>query len=132
MRLVSGLDVRGFSIEGQAEDRDRGKGKGFDAKGAKGAKFRKGRQGVVWFGSMADDGKGGKKSGALGDLVKAESMIQLALVLPAACLIGGLGGAALDKHFHTGWMGVTGILLGAAAGFVQIYKTASRYMKRDQ
>ena len=38
----------------------------------------------------------------LGDLVKAESMIQLALALPAACLIGGLVGAALDKHFHTG------------------------------
>ncbi len=87
---------------------------------------------MVWFGSMADNGQGGKKSGTLHDLVKAESMIQLALVLPAACLIGGLGGAALDKHFHTGWMGVTGILLGAAAGFYQIYKTASRYMKRDQ
>jgi len=95
---------------------------------------------------MADDGQDGKKGGTihpneqerpsrgpvLGDLVKAESMIQLALVLPAACLIGGLGGAALDKHFHTGWMGVTGILLGAAAGFFQIYKTASRYMKRDE
>jgi ATP synthase protein I len=81
---------------------------------------------------MADDGKGGKKSGALGDLVKAESMIQLALVLPAACLIGALAGSALDKHFHTGWMAVTGILLGATAGFVQIYKTASRYMKRNQ
>jgi len=95
---------------------------------------------------MADDGQDGKKGGTihpheqepssgtpvLGDLVKAESMIQLALVLPAACLIGGLGGAALDKHFHTGWMGVTGILLGATAGFIQIYKTASRYMKRDE
>jgi ATP synthase protein I len=80
---------------------------------------------------MADEGKDGKK-GALGDLVKAESMVQLALVLPAACLIGALGGAALDKHFHTGWMAVTGILLGAAAGFVQIYKTASRQMKRDK
>ena len=59
-------------------------------------------------------------------------MVQLALVLPAACLIGALGGAALDKHFHTGWMAVTGILLGATAGFVQIYKTASRQMKRDE
>ncbi|MGA7155604.1 MAG: AtpZ/AtpI family protein [Acidobacteriaceae bacterium] len=81
---------------------------------------------------MADDGQGGKKSGGLHDLVKAESMVQLALVLPAACLIGALAGSALDKHFHTDWMAVTGILLGAAAGFIQIYKTASRYMKRDQ
>jgi ATP synthase protein I len=80
---------------------------------------------------MADDGNGGKKGGTLGDLVKAESMIQLALMLPAGCLIGALGGEALDKHFHTGWIVVVGILLGAAAGFIQIFRTASRYMKRD-
>jgi ATP synthase protein I len=93
---------------------------------------------------MADDGQDGKKGGSvhlneqkpssgtpvLGDLVKAESMIQLALVLPAACLIGALGGGALDKHFHTGWMVVVGVLLGATAGFVQIFRTASRFMKR--
>ena len=101
---------------------------------------------------MADDGNGGKKngdeqhagaqngpagtqkgpSGTLGDLVKAESMIQLALVLPAGCLIGALAGSALDKHFHTGWMAVVGILLGAAAGFIQIFRTASQQMKRDK
>ena len=79
---------------------------------------------------MADDGKDGKKGGTLGELVKAESMIQLALVLPAACLIGALGGEALDKHFHTDWMVVVGILLGAAAGFLQIFRTASQFMKR--
>ncbi len=78
-----------------------------------------------------DDNQPDKKSGAMGDLVKAESMIQLALVLPAACVLGGLAGSWLDKHFHTNWMGVTGILLGAAAGFIQIYKTAARAMKRD-
>jgi F0F1-type ATP synthase assembly protein I len=76
---------------------------------------------------MADDGN---KKGTLGDLVKAESMVQLALALPAGCLIGALAGMWLDKHFHTGWMGVAGIILGAAAGFVQIYRTASGYMKR--
>lgn len=82
--------------------------------------------------TMADDGQNGKKGGVLGDLVKAESMIQLALMLPAGCLIGALAGTWLDKHFHTGWMAVAGILLGAAAGFIQIYRTASRYMKRDK
>jgi len=80
---------------------------------------------------MADDGNGGKKSGGLGDLVKAESMIQLALVLPAACAIGALGGMWLDKHFHSGWIVVVGVLLGATAGFIQIFRTASGYMKRD-
>jgi ATP synthase protein I len=81
---------------------------------------------------MADDGNNGKKGGMLGDLVKAESMIQLALVLPAACLIGALAGEALDKHFHTGWMVVVGILLGAAAGFVHLFRTASQAMRRDK
>jgi len=80
---------------------------------------------------MADDGKNPKKAqGALGELVKAESMIQLAIALPAGCLIGWLGGAALDKHFHTSWIGIVGILLGAVAGFVQIFRTASSYLKR--
>ncbi len=93
---------------------------------------------MVWFfRSMSDepqDGKNqaGRPRGMLGDLVKAESMIQLALVLPAACLIGALAGSALDKHFHTGWMAVTGILLGAAAGFLQVYRTAARFMRRDK
>ncbi len=92
---------------------------------------------MVRFRAMVDDPQDGNKStsgkrgGTLGDLVKAESMIQLALMLPAGCLIGALGGTALDKHFHTGWIAVVGILLGAAAGFIAIYRTASKAMKRD-
>ncbi len=70
--------------------------------------------------------------GVLGSLVKAESFIQLAIALPAGCLIGWFGGDALDRHFHQHWMGVTGILLGAAGGFIQIFTTASRYLKRDE
>ena len=85
---------------------------------------------------MADDGaengKGSGGKGALGELVKAESMIQLAIALPAGCVIGWLIGAWLDRHFHQNWMGIVGILLGAAAGFMQIFVTASRYLKRDR
>ena len=85
---------------------------------------------------MADDGaengKGSGGKGALGELVKAESMIQLAIALPAGCVIGWLIGAWLDRHFHQNWMGIVGILLGAVAGFMQIFVTASRYLKRDR
>ena len=81
---------------------------------------------------MTDDGAGNKKGKALGELVKAESMIQLAIALPAGCVIGWLIGAWLDRHFHQNWMGIVGILLGAAAGFMQIFVTASRYLKRDR
>ncbi len=87
---------------------------------------------------MADDGSknddkvapGGK--GALGELVKAESMIQLAIALPAGCLIGWLLGSWLDRHFHTTWIGIAGIVLGAVGGFIQIFTTASRYLKNNR
>lgn len=79
---------------------------------------------------MADEEK--KSGGALGDLVKAESMIQLAIALPAGCLIGWLVGEWLDKHFHQNWIGIVGIVLGAIGGFMQIFLTASRYLKRGE
>jgi ATP synthase protein I len=79
--------------------------------------------------AMADDGK---KGGALGELVKAESMIQLAIALPAGCVIGWLLGAWLDKHFHQNWIGIVGIVLGAIGGFLQIFMMASRYLKREK
>lgn len=84
---------------------------------------------------MADDnpknGKGGGK-GPLGDLVKAESMIQLAIALPAGCLIGWAVGAWLDRHFHQDWISIAGIVLGAVAGFLQIFTTAARFLKNEK
>lgn len=77
-------------------------------------------------------GSAGRGQGALGQLVKAESFVQFAIALPAGCVIGWLIGAALDKHFHQHWIGVVGILLGAVGGFIQIFTTASRYLKRNE
>ena len=83
------------------------------------------------------DSKGTKSSasgngggGALGDLVKAETMIQLAIALPAGCIIGWLAGAWLDRHFHQDWLAIAGIVLGAIGGVLQIFLTASRYLRR--
>jgi ATP synthase protein I len=59
-------------------------------------------------------------------LAKAESMVQLALAVPAGCFVGLLIGYLLDRHFHTKWIVVLGMLLGAAAGFVQIFTTILR------
>jgi ATP synthase protein I len=86
---------------------------------------------------MADDGTGNDDKasggrGALGELVKAESMIQLAIALPAGCVIGWLVGSWLDRHLHQGWISIVGILLGALAGFAQIFRTASRYLKNNR
>lgn len=51
---------------------------------------------------------------------------QLAFVLPAALVVGWLVGAALDRWLHTTWIYLAGILLGIAAGFVELIRTVSR------
>ncbi len=71
----------------------------------------------------------GKPKGALGDLVKAETMLQLAISLPIGCLLGWFLGSLADKHFHTKVWALVGILMGAAGGFIQIITTAQKYIK---
>ena len=71
-----------------------------------------------------------KKSGPLGNLVQAESMIQLALAVPAGCFAGLAIGYLLDRHFHTKWMVVAGMLLGAAGGFIRIFTYLGGSSKR--
>lgn len=68
------------------------------------------------------DGKGKGRDGAMSSLVQVESLIQLALLLPAATMIGWLIGVGLDKWLHQHWIYIAGLLLGAAAGFVQIFR----------
>ena len=79
---------------------------------------------------MADE-PDNKKRG-LNEYVKAESMVQLALAIPAGCVVGWALGSWLDHHFHTQWMMIAGIVLGAIAGFIQIYRTTSRFLKDDR
>jgi ATP synthase protein I len=54
---------------------------------------------------------------------------QLAVVLPAALVVGWLIGAALDRWLHTTWLYLAGILVGIAAGFVELLRTAMRDTK---
>jgi F0F1-type ATP synthase assembly protein I len=72
-----------------------------------------------------------KDSGSgLRGLAKAESMVQMALAVPAGCFVGLLVGAALDRHFHKHWMAIFGMLLGSAGGFIQIFTTMNKTLKR--
>ena len=48
---------------------------------------------------------------------------QLALVLPAATLVGWLIGAGLDRWLHTKWLYLVGLIVGIAAGFVELVRT---------
>ena len=61
--------------------------------------------------------------------VQVSRYSQLALALPAATVVGWLIGAALDRWLHTAWLYLAGILLGIAAGFVELIRTALRDTK---
>jgi F0F1-type ATP synthase assembly protein I len=63
-----------------------------------------------------------KPQGALAGLVHAERMLQIAVILPAAVVVGWIGGAALDRWLHQDWIYLAGIVLGAVAGFIQMIR----------
>jgi ATP synthase protein I len=57
-----------------------------------------------------------------GSMVRMQSIIQLALMLPAAVVVGYFLGLALDHWLHQHWINIAGLLLGAAAGLVQMFR----------
>jgi len=61
--------------------------------------------------------------------VVAARYSQLAVTLPAALVVGWLVGALLDRWLHTTWIYLAGILLGIAAGFVELIRTVTRDTK---
>jgi ATP synthase protein I len=68
-----------------------------------------------------DDGRG---AGSMGNL------LTVGMILVACIVIGYLVGSLLDRKLGTGpWMTVGGVLLGSAAGFVQLFRTVSRNLK---
>jgi ATP synthase protein I len=72
---------------------------------------------------LAEDSSGAKsKDGALGALTHAGSLIQIALLLPAATVIGWAMGVWLDHLLNQHWIYIVGLLAGAGAGFVQIFR----------
>ena len=57
---------------------------------------------------------------------------QLAFVLPAATFAGWVLGALADRWLHTSWLYLVGLLLGIAAGFVELVRTAIRGEKSGE
>jgi F0F1-type ATP synthase assembly protein I len=72
-----------------------------------------------------------KKSAALESLVQVESLIQLALVLPVATVVGLLIGVGLDRWLHQHWIYIAGMIVGAAAGFVQLFRAVLALNKAE-
>ncbi|HEX4037368.1 MAG TPA: AtpZ/AtpI family protein [Acidobacteriaceae bacterium] len=67
------------------------------------------------------DLKPATRSGAVSGLVRAERLLQIAFILPASVFVGWLIGAGLDKWLHQTWIYLPGLLLGAVAGFVEVF-----------
>lgn len=63
-----------------------------------------------------------KKDSAVQSLVRVESLIQLGLLLPAAVVVGWAIGLLLDRWLHQHWINIAGLILGAVAAFVQIFR----------
>ena len=50
---------------------------------------------------------------------------ELAFILPACTVAGWLIGVALDHWLHKDWIYLPGLILGIAAGFVQLVRTVT-------
>ena len=57
--------------------------------------------------------------------VQMANYAQLAIIFPAATLIGWLIGVGLDRWLHTSWLYIVGLILGVIAGFVELIRTAN-------
>ena len=51
---------------------------------------------------------------------------QIAFIIPGAVVVGLLVGKLLDYWFHTHWLFLVGIIVGAIAGFVDVIQTVLR------
>jgi F0F1-type ATP synthase assembly protein I len=73
-------------------------------------------------------------SSGIGALVQAESLMQIALLLPSAAVIGWLAGAWLDSKLHQSWIGIAGLVFGSISGLVYVIRmamTAERNSRPD-
>jgi F0F1-type ATP synthase assembly protein I len=74
--------------------------------------------------SQSADDLRGKDRGGLATLVQAERLMQIALVLPCALVIGWGAGWWIDSQLHTHWATIVGVILGMAAGMVSAVRMA--------
>ena len=73
-----------------------------------------------------------KRSSGIDAVVKAETGIQIALILPSSVVICWLIGAWADKHFHQSWIAIVGVIFGAISGLVYIIQYVIRADRKDR
>lgn len=62
-------------------------------------------------------------------MVTVGQYTSLAFLLPAATFVGYIIGYLLDKVFHTHFLYIVFLILGIAAGFVQLIRQLQRDMR---
>ena len=50
-------------------------------------------------------------------------------MLPAAVVVGWAMGLVLDRWLHQHWINIAGLIAGAVAGFVQIFRIVLSHTK---
>jgi F0F1-type ATP synthase assembly protein I len=65
-----------------------------------------------------------KLSSGIGAIAEAEKLMQIALLLPSAAVIGWLLGAWLDSWLHQSWIAIVGIVFGCISGLVYVIRMA--------
>ncbi len=66
----------------------------------------------------------GKIAGGIGAIVEAEKLMQIALLLPSAAVVGWLAGAFLDSRLHQSWIAIVGVVFGCISGLVFVIRMA--------
>jgi F0F1-type ATP synthase assembly protein I len=54
---------------------------------------------------------------------------QIAFIIPAAVVVGLLLGKLLDYWFHTHWLFLAGLIVGAIAGLTDVIRTVIKQTK---
>jgi uncharacterized membrane protein YfcA len=62
--------------------------------------------------------------GLMSSWIQAEKLIQIALVLPCAALIGWMAGAWIGDRLHQSWIAIVGVVFGGASGLIYAVRTA--------
>ena len=65
-------------------------------------------------------------------MVMAGEYTALAFMLPASTLVGYAIGYLLDRAFHTHFLYMVFLILGIAAGFVQLVRQVTRDNRNDE
>ncbi len=72
-----------------------------------------------------------QRSGLVDGIVKAERLLQIAVILPLSVVVGWAIGAGLDRWLHQHWIYLAGIVFGAVAGFYEVFRVVQNSEKQD-